>query len=91
MTIYTVPAMAMTNEFADLAFVASYVDRLMASTGDIDYGVVFEWDDDGPVPGRPPIAFLTRRKGGWKRSFVLRTRPGNDNWSLAEPEDVNDQ
>lgn len=89
MTIYTVPAMAMKNEFSDLAFVAAYVDQLIASTGDVDYGVVFEWDRR-PVLGAPPAAFLTRRKGGWKRSVVLRTRPGNDNWSLGEPEDVND-
>lgn len=89
MTIYTVPAMTMENEFSDLAFVASYVDQLMASTGDIDYGVVLEWDDYGPGPRRLPRAFLTRQKGGWKRSAVLRTRPGHD-WILGEPEDVND-
>lgn len=89
MTIYTVPAMTMENEFSDLAFVASYVDQLMASTGDIDYGVVLEWDDYGPGPRRLPRAFLTRQKDGWKRSAVLRTTPGHD-WILGEPEDVND-
>lgn len=90
MTIYTLPAMAMENEFSDLVFVASYVDQLIASTGDIDYGVVFEWDDDGPGLGGPPRAFLTRQKGGWKRSVVLRTGPENDSWTLGEPEYVND-
>lgn len=90
MMIYTVPAMSFENEFTDLAFVARYVDQMVEATGDPDYGVVFEWNEHGPVPGRLPVAFLTRRKGGWKRSLVLKTEPGDGDWTLGEPEDVND-
>jgi hypothetical protein len=90
MSRYSIPAMSLNNEFSDLNFVAKYVDQLVSTTGDSDYGVVFEWDDNGPVPGGPPVAFLTRRKGGWKRSVVSRYGPGTDDWELGNPEDVND-
>lgn len=94
MSVYTVPAITLENEFTDLVFVGRYVDSLMASTGDPDYGVVVEWDDNGPAPGSVPVAFLTRRPGGWKRSVVLHkecnARHGKCDWKLGDPEDVND-
>jgi len=70
---YSLPAMSMANEFADLKFLAGYVDRLVASTGDRDYAVVYEWDEDGSESGRPPVAVLLRSGKQWHRRRVLAT------------------
>lgn len=72
MKTYTIPALAFEHEFADLAWVGSYVDRLMTSNGETAYGVVYEWDDDANT-GWPPVAVLRRRDGKWFRRPVLVT------------------
>ena len=73
MSCYSLPAMSCQSEFFDLEFVAGYVDRLVKSTGDMDYAVVYEWDEDGPDSGRPPLAVLLRIAGAWERRGVLVT------------------
>lgn len=73
MSCYSLPAMSFHNEFVDLEFVAGYVDSLVKSTGDQDYAVVYEWDEDGPDSGRPPVAVLLRIDGAWERRAVLVT------------------
>jgi len=97
MIFYIIPAMSFENRFEDLDFVARYVDGLLKSTGDSDYGVVYEWCDSGP-PGWPPIAVLHREGGQWLRRRVLvSAKSGNVAWKkfgqfrlhLAEPEIVN--
>lgn len=72
MTCYSIPAMASTNEFANLDFVGKYVDDLVKRTGDLDYSIVWEWDDRGPGP-QPPVAVLARLDGRWWRRPVLVT------------------
>jgi hypothetical protein len=67
MFFYSIPALTMYNEFANLAAVGRYVDLLIASTGDQNYAVVYEWDEDGPSSGRPFIAQLKRVNGAWER------------------------
>lgn len=71
--IYSIPAMTMHNEFINLDYVAKYVDQLVKSTGDMDYAVVYEWDEDGPDSGRPPVCVLLRIAGAWERRAVLVT------------------
>jgi hypothetical protein len=72
MSCYTIPAMSADNEFFDLVFVGRYVDSLVASTGDLDYCIVYEWDEDGPAKW-PPVAVLARLNGKWWRREVLVT------------------
>ena len=70
MSVYTIPALSFANEFVDLARLGQYVDRLVASTGDPDYAVVHEWEDDDQDRW-PPVAVLVRRDGRWFRRLVL--------------------
>jgi hypothetical protein len=56
----------MENEFVDLVWVGRYVDDLVKSTGDLDYCIVYEWDDDGPGEGEL-VAVLARLGGRWFR------------------------
>lgn len=72
MSIYTIPAMTMVNEFANLVFVGQYVDELIKRTGDLDYSIVWEWDESGPGDW-PPVAVLARLNGKWWRRPVLVT------------------
>lgn len=72
MSCYSIPAMTMENEFVDLVFVGRYVDDLVKRTGDLDYAIVYEWDEDGPG-GWPPVAVLARLDGRWWRRPVLVT------------------
>lgn len=72
MSCYSIPAMSMENEFANLTWLAKYVDGLVEKTGDLDYSIVYEWDDDGPN-GWPPTAVLVRLDGRWWRRPVLVT------------------
>lgn len=72
MSCYSIPAMTMENEFLDLVWVGRYVDDLVKRTGDLDYAIVYEWDEEGP--GRwPPVAVLARLDGRWWRRPVLVT------------------
>jgi hypothetical protein len=73
MKTYSIPAMSLENEFFDLRFVGSYIDGLVKSTNDQDYSVVYEWDEDGPGSGRPPVAVLRRVGSAWDRRAVLVT------------------
>lgn len=90
MTVYSVPAMSWANEFVDLEFLAGYIDGLIRTTGDADYGMVCEWDEDGPESGRPPVGVLLRLNGAWERRHVLVTtrldRQGqvHHTWSVGE-------
>jgi len=72
MSIYSIPAMSLGGQFPDLDFLAKYVDQLMLSTGDRDYGVVYEWGPHGPSD-YPPLAVLYRVDGNWIRRDVLVT------------------
>jgi len=91
---YSIPALSFENNFSDLAWVGSYVDGLMASSGDTSYGVIYEWDDDALVDW-PPVAVLRRCDGKWLRRLVLVTASrgrGGINWNgldLGEEEHVN--
>jgi hypothetical protein len=91
MSCYSIPALSADNEFLDLAFVGRYADSLVASSGDLDYAIVYEWDDNGPGDW-PPVAVLARINGGWHRRQVLvsvvRTRSGACKFDL-ELEGVN--
>jgi len=95
MNMYTIPALAFEHEFSNLAWLGSYVDRLMTSTGDTAYGVAYEWNDD--ANGKwPPVAVLRRRDGQWLRRPVLVTsdlKPSRMRWDsldLGDEELVND-
>lgn len=70
MSLYSIPALTMDSEFADLVFVGRYVDDLVKKTGDLDYSIVYEWDEHGPG-GWPPVAVLARLDGRWWRRPVL--------------------
>lgn len=70
--IYSVPAMSMENEFINLDYLAKYVDRLVVSTGDEDYRIVYEWTNRGPG-SYPPVAVLVRSGDTWERRPVLAT------------------
>jgi len=72
MTIYSIPAMSLSSEFSDLVFLAKYVDQLVATSGDKDYAVVYEWGEHGPGPF-PPLAVLTRVAGEWVRREAIVT------------------
>jgi hypothetical protein len=72
MTTFSIPAMSAENEFHDLVFVGRYVDKLLESSGDLDYAIVYEWDDRGPGEW-PPVAVLARLNGKWWRREVLVT------------------
>lgn len=72
MSCYSIPAMTMENEFVDLVWVGRYVDDLVKRTGDLDYAIVYEWDEDGPGDW-PPVAVLARLDGRWWRRPVLVT------------------
>lgn len=72
MSIYSIPAMSLQSEFADLTWLGKYVDSLLATSGDQDYAVVYEWGDEGPGDW-PPAAVLYRVEGEWVRRGVLVT------------------
>lgn len=72
MSIYSIRALSMENEFANLVYVGKYVDSLIERTGDLDYSVVWEWDERGPGDW-PPVAVLARLNGKWWRRPVLVT------------------
>lgn len=72
MSIYSIPAMSLGGQFSDLDFLAKYVDQLLLSTGDRDYGVVYDWGDQTPGP-YPPLAVLYRVDGNWIRREALVT------------------
>lgn len=97
--IYSLPALSNDNEFTDLAFVGRYVDGLFADTGNRDYLVVYEWDDESQVidddddaesvdvTDNPPDAVLLRIDGKWERQRVKSTlRPDGDYDLSFEPE-----
>lgn len=88
--IYRLPALTHEHEFLDLVFVAKYVDQLLQQTGNPDYGVVYEWqdeDDQGEfidlVEGAPPDAVLLRISGAWVRRGVIATPRGNGEFDLT--------
>lgn len=66
MSCYSIPAMTMGNEFADLVWVGRYIDDLVEKTGDLSYCIVYEWGDDGPGDW-PPVAVLARLNDRWWR------------------------
>lgn len=72
MSIYTIPAMSLQNEFTDLTWLGKYVDNLVATTGDRDYAVAYEWGEHGPGDW-PPLAVLFRVDADWVRRDVLVT------------------
>lgn len=69
---YVIPALTMANEFTDLDYVARYVDQLLATTGDRDYAIVFQWDGDEPK--RRPDLVLIRDGSAWKKQTVRLQR-----------------
>lgn len=71
MISYSVPEMAMENEFYDLVMLGKLVDTLLKS-GNEDYGFVYEWRD-GPDSGHPPVAVLFRKQGKWVRHVTMVT------------------
>lgn len=70
--LYVIPALTMQNEFTNLDYVARYVDQLLASTGDRDYAIVFQWDGGEPKP-RPDLV-LIRDGSSWKKQTVRLER-----------------
>lgn len=73
--IYTIPAMSLNGTFNSLPWVATYVEKLIESTGDIDYSIVLEWDDLGPGDGRVPKRVLIRLDGEWHAKKTERQPP----------------
>lgn len=73
MSCFSIPALTMENEFHDLVFVGRYVDDLVERTRDLDYAIVFEWDEEHGPGGWPPVAVLARLNGKWWRRPVLIT------------------
>lgn len=66
---FSIPAMSQENEFVDLVWLGHYVDKLVESTGDNAYAIVYEWGDDGPGDW-PPVAVLARLGGRWSRRVL---------------------
>lgn len=87
--IYQLPMMTMEHEFADLAFVARYVDSMIAQTGNQDWGVVYEYNDDDLDDGAfpPPRVVLLRQDGQWLRRSV-RSRSVNGQWVMEFVDDL---
>lgn len=83
--IYQFPMMTTEHEFVDLDFVASYSDAMIEKTGDQDWGVVYEYEDDDDrslddaCP--PPRAVLLRQDGQWVRRLV-RASLVNGKWFM---------
>lgn len=71
MSLYSIPALTMENEFVDLVFVGNYVDDLVKKFGD-DYAIVYEWGEKGVGQGLP-VAILARLNGSWSRRLVPRS------------------
>lgn len=69
MSIYSIPAMSLENEFTDLNWLAKYVDNLVKNTGDQKYAEVYEWGPHGPGDW-PPLAVLSRIEGEWVKRDV---------------------
>ena len=93
--IYRFPNMAFENDFNNLAFVACYSDKMIAHTGDRDWGVVYEFPDDGLGhqsdaelddfddtihPPKPPCAVLLRLNGQWARRSVKAANLVGEKW-----------
>jgi hypothetical protein len=71
--IYMIPALTHENEFFDLELVGRYVDRLIKSSGDRQYGVVYEWTRDDFRDGPPDSILMRLSSGDWLRRVVLAT------------------
>lgn len=86
--IYQFPAMADEHEFVDLDFVTRYSDSMIAKTGNQDWGVVYEYQDDDLDDGAcpPPRAVLLRLDGQWLRRSVRATRVDGQ-WRMDFVED----
>jgi hypothetical protein len=69
MTCFSIPAMSHENEFTDLVWLGLYVDKLVESSGDNSYAIVYEWDGDSPGDG-PLVAVLARLGGRWSRRVL---------------------
>jgi hypothetical protein len=62
MTVYSIPALTMENQFIDLVYVAGYVDHLVKISS--DYATVYRWD--GHSIDGPPDAVLLRVGSTWQ-------------------------
>jgi hypothetical protein len=62
MMIYSIPALTMENEFADLAWLGAYVDRLVKISS--EYATVHRWNGDS-MEG-PPDDVLLRVGSTWE-------------------------
>lgn len=69
MTYFSIRGMSHENEFTDLVWLGHYVDKLVESTGDNEYAIVYEWGDYGPGEG-PLVAVLARLGGRWSRRVL---------------------
>lgn len=62
MTVYSIPALTMENEFIDLVRLAAYVDALVAISK--EYATVHQWNGD--VMDGPPDVVLHRVGAIWQ-------------------------
>ena len=62
MTVYSIPALSMENEFVDLDFVTRCVDSLILISP--EYDTVYQWNGDF-VDG-PPHVILRRVGSTWE-------------------------
>lgn len=62
MTVYSIPALTMENEFTDLAWLGGYVDSLVKHSS--EYATVYQWNGD--FPEGPPDVVLLRVGATWE-------------------------
>lgn len=62
MSVYSIPALSMENEFINLAYVARYVDDLLKISP--EYAIVYQWNSD--FMDGPPDVVLRRIGPTWE-------------------------
>ena len=92
--LYIIPEQGADERFTDLKALARRADELIGETGEINYGIAYEWtadnalDDEGDIP--PPAAMLTRIEERWIRREIVATPTPNGEFSLefGDPAEV---
>jgi len=92
--LYIIPEQGADERFTDLTALGRRADELVAQTGEINFGIAYEWtadnalDDEADIP--PPAAMLTRIEQRWVRREIVATPTENGEFALefGEPAEV---
>ena len=92
--LYIIPEQGADERFTDLTALARRADELVAQTGEVNYGIAYEWasetalDDESDIA--PPAAMLTRVDGRWVRREIVATPTPDGEFALefGDPTEV---